>query len=230
MKKLWSSIKNIIYTYIVQYLLILIGIISYIALTKDVNIITNQDKLNTFTIIGSAISAIILSIYLYKKHRIKESIPNLKKIILMVLLGIGISLFYNMLTIKYQVNNIFNINKFILIPYIVIIAPIYEELVFRYISLRIAKDNYKKLTAIIIISILFAIMHTDIFSIIYAFILGIILSYIYLKYKNIIYPIILHISANLMSIFITEFNLLALIISVIILLTTTIYIKKTSHI
>ena len=230
MKKLWSSIKNIIYTYIVQYLLILIGIISYIALTKDVNIITNQDKLNTFTIIGSAISAIILSIYLYKKHRIKESIPNLKKIILMVLLGIGISLFYNMLTIKYQVNNIFNINKFILIPYIVIIAPIYEELIFRYVSLRIAKDNYKKLTAIIIISILFAIMHTDIFSIIYAFILGIILSYIYLKYKNIIYPIILHISANLMSIFITEFNLLALIISVIILLTTTIYIKKTSHI
>ena len=184
MKKLWSSIKNIIYTYIVQYLLILIGIISYIALTKDVNIITNQDKLNTFTIIGSAISAIILSIYLYKKHRIKESIPNLKKIILMVLLGIGISLFYNMLTINYQVNNIFNINKFILIPYIVIIAPIYEELIFRYVSLRIAKDNYKKLTAIIIISILFAIMHTDIFSIIYAFILGIILSYIYLKYTK----------------------------------------------
>ena len=177
------------------------------------------------------ISLIPISIYLLKKHKINETKIEIKKTIPIIILGLSISLFFNMLTINFQDKNpLINLNIILLISYVVIIAPIFEELLFRYIALREARKNYQDKTAIIIISLIFALMHTDIITIIYTFLLGIILSYIYIKYKNIIYPITLHISANLMSIFIKEFNLTALIISIIFLVSTIIYIKKAKHI
>ena len=182
MKKLWSTIKTIIYTYLVQYLLIFIGIVSYIALTKDVDIIMDQNKIYTFTIIGVSISLIPISLYLYRKYKIKESKIKLKKLLPMIPLGLSISLFYNMLTINLQpTDNLLDLNIILLIGYIVILAPIYEELLFRYISLRIAKEHYKETTAIIIISTIFALMHSGIINIIYAFIIGIVLSKVYIK-------------------------------------------------
>lgn len=231
MKRLWLSIKPIIYTYIVQYILIFIGIVFYIALTKDANIITNEIKLYNFITICTMISLIPITIYLLKKHKIKETKLEIKKIIPIIILGLNFSLFFNMLTINFQEENpITNLNIILLIIYAVIIAPIFEELLFRYIALKDARKNYQDKIAILIISISFALMHTGIINIIYTFIFGIILSYIYIKYKNIIYPIIMHASANLMSLLISEFNLLYLIISIILLTITIIYIKKAKHI
>jgi len=148
----------------------------------------------------------------------------------MIPLGIGTSLFYNMLTINFQPEQtLINLNIVILILYTVILGPIFEELVFRYVSLRKAKEVYKEKTAIIIISLIFALLHTGLINIIYAFIIGLLLSLIYKKYQNIIYPIIIHISANLTSIFIKDFNLILLIISIVLLLITYITLKKQKH-
>ena len=231
MKKLWISIKSIISTYLVQYMLLFIGLIFYIALTKDVNIITNESKLYNLTTIITMISLILLSLYLLKKHKIKEEKIEINKIIPIIILGLSISLFFNMLTINIQEENpLTNLNIILLVSYIVIIAPIFEELLFRYIALRDARNNYKDKTAIIIISLIFSLMHTGIITIIYTFLLGIILSHIYIKYKNIVYPIILHSSANLMSLLLNKFNLILLIISIISLSLTIIYIKKAKHI
>lgn len=231
MKKLWLSIKSIICTYLVQYMLLFIGIIFYIALTKDTNIISNENKLYNITTIITMISLVPISIYLFKKHKIKENKTEIKKIIPIIILGLSISLFFNMLTINIQEENpLTNLNIILLISYVVIIAPIFEELLFRYIALKDARKNYQDKIAILIISIAFALMHTGIINIIYTFLLGIILSFIYIKYKNIIYPIILHASANLMSLLISEFNLVYLIISIVLLTSTIIYIKKAKHI
>lgn len=231
MKKLWLSIKSIIYTYLVQYILIFIGIVFYIALTKDVSIITDNIKQYKIITIITMISLIPITIYLLKKHKIKETKPNIKKIISIIILGLNISLFFNMLTINIQETNpLTNLNIILVIIYAVIIAPIFEEILFRYIALKDARKNYQDKIAILIISLLFALMHTGIINIIYTFIFGIILSYTYIKYKNIIYPIIMHASANLMSLLISEFNLLYLIISIILLTSTIIYIKKAKHI
>lgn len=228
MKKLWESTKTIISTYLVQYMLLIIGIIGYIALTKDTDILTNEEKIYNFTIIGIAISIIPITIYLLKKHPIKKTKINFKTISLMIILGLSTSLFYNMLTINFQQENkLLNTNIILLISYVVILAPIFEEILFRYISLNVAKRYYKERTAIIIISIAFALLHSELFNMLYAFLLGIILSNIYIKYKNILYPITLHISANLMSIFITKFNLLALIISALTIILTNIFLNKT---
>lgn len=227
MEKLWYSIKTIIYAYVIQYISISISILIYILLNKDIN---NINSIYKYAVVGITITIIPISIYLFKKYRRTESNLELKKIFPMISLGLSISLFYNMLTINLQQEKtIINLNIFILILYTVILGPIYEEILFRYISLNKAKEKYSKKNAIIIITIIFALSHTNIINIIYAFLLGLILSYIYIKYNNILYPIIIHISANLMSIFISKFSLIALILSAIFLSFTILYLRRIDH-
>ena len=230
MKKLWYSIKPIVYTYTIQYIGILISLIIYVMINNNKDILNNIDTIYKYAIIGVTLTIIPISIYLYQKYKIKEPQIELKKILPMIPLGLSISLFYNMLTINLQPDKlIIDINIIILILYMVILGPVFEELIFRYVALRKAKEQYSEKKAIIIISLVFALMHSGIINIIYAFLIGIILSIIYAKYKNILYPIVIHISANLMSIFITKFNLLALILSTICLTLTCIYLKKINH-
>lgn len=227
MEKLWYSIKTIIYAYVIQYISISISILIYILLNKDIN---NINSIYKYAVVGITITIIPISIYLFKKYHRTESNLELKKIFPMISLGLSISLFYNMLTINLQQEkNIINLNIFILILYTVILGPIYEEILFRYISLNKAKEKYSKKNAIIIITIIFALSHTNIINIIYAFLLGLVLSYIYIKYNNILYPIVIHISANLMSIFISKFSLIALILSTIFLSFTILYLKRIDH-
>lgn len=230
MKKFWYSIKPVVYGYTVQYLLIIVGLIIYSFISGDTSILKNEENIYKYIIIGIIITTIPISIYLFKKYRVKEDKINFGKLLLMVPLGLSISLFYNMLTIKFQTGEVIDLNKVLLFLYLVIMAPLFEELLFRYVSLRIAKENYSEKGAVILTSLAFAFMHSGMINMIYAFIIGIVLCYAYIKNKNIMYPLVLHVSANLMSVLITEFSLIALIISFIILVILLIYLKKINHI
>jgi len=206
----------------------IIASILYLLFSKQTNPI-NTTTLYKYVIIILTITIIPISIYLYKKYQRKENKIETHKLLLMIPLGISISLFYNMLTIDYIENKtIINLNIFILLLYSTLIGPIYEEIVFRYVSLRKAKQVYKENTAIILITIVFSLTHITkgMSNIIYALILGLLLSYVYKKHKNIIYPIVLHISANLTSFFIKEYNPIVLIISIITLIIYYIYFKN----
>ncbi len=79
-----------------------------------------------------------------------------------------------------------------------IVAPIFEELVFRkYLFTELLKKYSLKLS-IIISSVCFALIHLPSYrNLIPTFIFGIICCLIYRKTKNIIYTIILHFFANL---------------------------------
>ena len=79
MKKLWLSIKSIICTYLIQYVLIFIISIFYIALTKGIKFITDEIKLYNFITISTIISLVPITIYLLKKHKIKENKLQIKK-------------------------------------------------------------------------------------------------------------------------------------------------------
>ena len=95
------------------------------------------------------------------------------------------------------------------------IGPIMEELLFRYIYInKLLKFNDEN-TSIMISTFVFAILHGTLYNMIYAFVLGLILSKIYLKYKNIKASMLVHISANLIVIFLTNFDIYLLIISLI---------------
>ena len=92
-----------------------------------------------------------------------------------------------------------NSNPLVLILVVGIIGPILEELVFRrFIIDRIRP--YGEFLAVIFSALTFGMFHGNFYQLFYAFAIGFILGYIYIRSKNIIYPIILHIAFNSFSV------------------------------
>ena len=82
---------------------------------------------------------------------------------------------------------------------ICILAPIYEELLFRGILLRRFTLRWSPQKSIIISSIIFGIIHLNPINIVFAFALGCVLGYAYLKTKNIFVPMLLHSFSNFLA-------------------------------
>lgn len=212
-----------------------------------INTLEYQDKLNNYINSKSLLIILItLIIFLpllykvFKKYKEKNTF-KLKEIIIPIILGITISLSYNI--IIFYLNNIFHFtNNYQVssIPIIVqivcsgICGPILEELLFRGIVYNKLKTFNKKKTAIILTSVIFALFHTDIVNMIYAFIVSFVLIDVYKKYKTLKAPIITHMFLNITIILMLNliiknylaFNLYLLIISIIILLLLKIILKK----
>lgn len=84
--------------------------------------------------------------------------------------------------------------------YISIMAPIFEEIIFRGIIFKGIKNEYNnKIKAIVISSILFALCHYVPYMMIFAFVFGLILSSIVNKTNNILYSLTLHIANNTLA-------------------------------
>ena len=83
----------------------------------------------------------------------------------------------------------------IIILVVVIIGPVFEELVFRKIFIdTIGKNNIR--LAILMSAASFALFHGNITQAIYTFGAGLILAFVYAKTKNFLYPALLHIFIN----------------------------------
>ena len=80
--------------------------------------------------------------------------------------------------------------------------------------------------SIIISSIVFAICHTGITTIIYAFIIGLVNSYLYIKKKNILVPIVIHMSANIFVNVLNIFNPYILIIGIFLIVLSVTIIRE----
>lgn len=79
--------------------------------------------------------------------------------------------------------------------YTVILAPVYEEIIFRkIIGGKLLK--YGQGVAIVISSIMFGLFHGNLNQFFYAFFLGMLLAFIYVKTGNIKYSIIVHMMLN----------------------------------
>lgn len=131
------------------------------------------------------------------------------------LLGIGISTVLNMVIFKIvppkEVTTDFPIILNILCSGIV--GPIFEEFLFRYdLIRRLSKFNSNRWVIILISSIIFGLCHTGITTIIYAMIIGLINSYIYMKDKDIIKPIIMHMAGNIFVNLLCSYDLTTLIL------------------
>lgn len=79
---------------------------------------------------------------------------------------------------------------------IVIITPILEELFHRGIIFNLLKRRFSVLTSVILSSVLFSLIHGNPILMINSFIHGLIFAYIYHRFGNIIYPIVLHALVN----------------------------------
>lgn len=84
------------------------------------------------------------------------------------------------------------------------LVPVAEELMFRGVMFPRYKEQGSFLKAAVCSALLFSITHGNIVQLIYTFILGMFLAYVYEKYGSFKAPILLHIVANLTSLLLTE--------------------------
>ena len=77
-----------------------------------------------------------------------------------------------------------------------IIAPIGEEFIFRKLIVD-RTQAFGELSACIISGIIFGLFHGNLRQAIYAAPLGMVLAYVYIKTRNLIYPILMHMTVNL---------------------------------
>lgn len=143
----------------------------------------------------------------FKKYiNIKEAL-SYKNIIIYILLGISTNLFIASLIELFNITSLFtgyndsvrmlvNGNVVLSTVLVVLIAPVCEELLNRGIVYEKIKIHTSVLLANILQAAVFALMHGNILQILYAFILGLLLGYIYEKYKSIYAPILIHLIFN----------------------------------
>lgn len=81
---------------------------------------------------------------------------------------------------------------------VALIAPVLEEVIFRGVVLKDLLGRYSPLKAIAVSSFLFGLVHLNPWQFVSAFGMGIIGGWIFWKTNNLILPIIVHISNNLL--------------------------------
>ena len=82
---------------------------------------------------------------------------------------------------------------------ICILAPLWEELFFRGILLRRFTLKWSPQKSIVVSSLLFGLIHINPLNVLFAFFLGCLLGYVYLKTKSIIVPIVVHSFSNFLA-------------------------------
>ena len=88
-----------------------------------------------------------------------------------------------------------NIPAFIMVSFL---APIFEELVFRKFIIDRTR-RYGEFAAIMYSSIAFGLFHCNLYQLFYAFAIGLVLGYVYVKTGNVLLTIIIHLIVNTSS-------------------------------
>lgn len=220
------KIKSIIFGIIIPLLLwlsasffigILIGIATMIIpmIMPGKEFVLEPDVIVTLGL--SSIFTILVLVPYYikykKKYDIKDSEVKPNVMLYLVPISFGACLSMNVLlnmfdfvkndTAAFEVSQaIQNSNPIIAFIVASIIAPFVEELIYRGFIYKTLEKNFGFLIASIISSLMFGIIHFNITQGIYAFVVGILLSYIYYKYNNLTYTYFMHLLMNFFSMFI----------------------------
>lgn len=89
-----------------------------------------------------------------------------------------------------------------------ILIPVCEELVFRGLLFKRLRERAGYMQAALYSSAVFGFLHVNMVQMLYGFILGMMLAYLYEKYGSVKAPVAAHIVMNLFSVMATNFNLL----------------------
>ncbi|WP_242245789.1 type II CAAX endopeptidase family protein [Bacillus cereus group sp. BfR-BA-01330] len=88
---------------------------------------------------------------------------------------------------------------------IVILAPLVEELVFRYAVINILSRKFNKIGCILISSLFFSIMHFDFPFVFGYFLIGLVLAAIYVRTNRLLVSFVVHASMNLIVVILQIF-------------------------
>ena len=207
-KKVKIIVEGILIPYMLYLIITLLVAFIYMFFTKNnkPNAILIQGIANVFIFI------VLLPLYLIfiKKYQIKIESLNLKKIIYILPLAFSICLIGNILVdyipretenrvtaYVYELAEEYNLLLSLIMVSFVI--PIIEELLFRGFFYETIKMLSNDIFAIIFTCVTFAIAHLDLRQSIYALFAGVFLSYTKYKFKGLIYPILLHLLMNMIT-------------------------------
>jgi len=225
-----QAIKWLVLYVVVQSGLIIGVTAIYIGIGNDPKLISDfVGEFQIYLVLILGLIFIPLLLIQYKKLNIIEN--KYKKFHLFIMFSIFLSIFYNLLGFYFDkhllLSGLYGENNNILLTIVstVLIGPIIEELMFRGYIYNTLKKKYSIKKSCIITSILFAASHFNFIQLVYTFLFSLVLIYVFEKYKNIKYPIFMHMASNLTTTFITMFiikehliiNLILLFVSLIIM-------------
>ena len=201
-KKLLKVVCFIIVFTLLQYFAIsLVGMIFSFIYRKDIDVFLTSNIFYNITLITSILFT-LLCIFILSK-RVKFEKLSYKKILLCFFIGLLFAFGFHL--IKYL---FFHVDKenfnILLILSTGILGPILEEMMFRGLIYNYLKEENQK-QGMLLTTLLFALSHTGLFNMLYAFILGIILIYLKERYTSLKAPISFHIGVNTMAILFTFF-------------------------
>lgn len=157
----------------------------------------------------------IVFIFWYRKLRrgaarvVLGSVFKKNNIMLLIVLGIGSQFFisgvirliqpiFDKIFSEYAetMEGLMSGSPYVVLLLTIIIAPITEELIFRGVMFLKLRREVPLFAANIIQAVIFGIYHMNIVQGIYAFVLGLVLGYVAIKFKTIMAPIVLHMIVN----------------------------------
>lgn len=210
------------------------GIVSLIfvkGITGQGEDIWEQSKLqyNRYGIIVTLIAAVItipICFYLYKRDRKEEQLGeqgeyqriSVKKWILIIILGSSSCIALNNWISLSGIMKIFSGfektaqvlyggNLMIEVLTVGVAAPIVEEFLFRGLFYKRVTKMINKKVAGLLSALFFGIYHFNVVQGIYAFLIGILLVYLYEKFQTLKAPVLFHMAANMTSVLFTEFQI-----------------------
>ena len=156
------------------------------------------------------------------KEKMQGIIPNRKapiwKYAAIVIMSLAMSLGLNNLiiignlsavdeTYMTTMNALYSAPLILQIICLAVLVPICEEYVFRGLFFQRMRARTSYRYAAIYSSLVFGMLHMNLIQMIYGFILGLMLTYVYEKYGSLKAPIIAHMSMNLLSVLATQFQM-----------------------
>ena len=198
---MWKIIKWPLIYFIVQFLLIFSLAYYYVSMGNDIN--NFNSFLNDKTIYLTIILGLIFIPLLFRDYRDFKGKRKKINIVSLIILGVIISLLYNVFAFylnEYFFKTELYSNQSNLLSTLIatgLIGPVIEELMFRGIIYNELKLKVKPMTAILLTTFFFAIIHLNILQVIYTFAVGFLFIFFYEKYKDIKASIILHMSLNI---------------------------------
>lgn len=179
-------------------------LVSFVVTLLYINIVPEFDNQNTSIayIYGVVAGLILIPIFIKQYYSLILKEEKFKpKYIYLLVMGMNISLIYNILVIfiyrLYNLEIIVYNNYFILFFLSTgIIGPILEEYLFRGLIFNKLREVTTLNKSILISVLIFALLHVKLELILMTFLLGLFLTYLYLKEESVIPLIIFHIGFN----------------------------------
>lgn len=174
----------------------------------------------------AALITIPIMIFMFHRDRIKEKIagvmpaknPALWKYAAIVLMAVALCIGINnlffisnlaSLSSGYEetMEALYNPSLGVQIVCLGILVPICEELVFRGLMYKRLREYSGFVVSMLYSAFVFSFVHINLVQAVYAFVMAVVFAYVYEKYGSVKAPVIAHVSANLIAVFATHFNL-----------------------